>query len=101
MGRVGQHLHAVSKKRTHHSSIRHTNENSATAKVELLRASRFVQLKSLVTLAIDPVPDVKVAITHMIAKNTAIAQIIEGRTWIWILDHELIADSQSVAKRFL
>jgi hypothetical protein len=58
-------------------------------------------VKSLVTSAIDPVPDVKVAITHMIAENTAIAQIIEGRTWIWILDHELIADSQSVAKRFL
>jgi hypothetical protein len=59
------------------------------------------KVKSLVTSAINPIPDVKVAITHMIAENTTIAQIIEGRTWIWILDHELIADSQSVAKSFL
>ena len=78
---------------TRHFNIRHTNENSATAKVELLRAP--------VALAINPIPDVKVAITHMIAENTAIAQIIEESTWIWILDHELIADSQSVAKSFL
>jgi hypothetical protein len=68
--------------------------------VKLLLPPRQSRGNSHKGLAINPIPDVKVAITHMIAENTAIAQIIEGRTWFWIPDHELIADSQSVAKSF-
>jgi hypothetical protein len=53
----------------------------------------------LAASAINPIPEV--AITHMISENTATARVIGENTWIWILDHELTADSQSIVVSFL
>jgi hypothetical protein len=64
------------------------------------RSSQIFAASAINSIAINFIPVVKMAITHVISEDTASTQVIEENTGIWILDHELIADGLSISASF-